>query len=285
MLADAQRNGTVVTVVAERKFDGRIVGVSTSGGSNNDTGGRMTLDVFVESLGILDTGFSGLAVVTVTTAPAFTGVGNVIANDAFQPQAVNLLVARGSEQYELCEAGLRDNVRMSLVAGRRRDKPGDTEGSSDVSINSSAAASTGNVLDIAGIILDAKLLAPLASASRPVWVMVSRETLDVGIEGPACTEGVPSSDLAPKSLRDLHIPYPAKWCGVGCFNHGVYRFQFKIASPISVTVDCRELCLYESDDKQWRFGYACLGGEHTVCVSLPKWTCEQDFNMDIYRIR
>jgi hypothetical protein len=133
--------------------------------------------------------------------------------------------------------------------------------------------------------LAAELLAPLASASRGVWIRISRSSLDHGPEGDICTDGVPSSDLSPQTLRDLRIPYPAEWRGLGCFNSGVYRFQFDLEVEFSVVVDGEELCLHDADEGSVRFAHACLGGEHEIAVRLEGWSCEYSFNMDIYRLR
>jgi hypothetical protein len=131
-----------------------------------------------------------------------------------------------------------------------------------------------------------QLLAPLASASRPVWIQISRQTLDEGPHGEKCTAGLPSSDLAAvRGLRDLHLPYTAEWAGLGCFNHGVYRLQFDMHGEFEVSVDCKPLCLHASHDKKTHFAHACLDGEHEVRVVLPQWTCSKVFHMDVYRIR
>src|SRR5436190_22409278 len=61
-----------------------------------------------------------------------------------------------------------------------------------------AASSGGSDLFIS---FGAELLAPLASASRGVWVEIRRESLDVGPERAYCATGTPSSDLTPQSLR------------------------------------------------------------------------------------
>jgi len=135
------------------------------------------------------------------------------------------------------------------------------------------------------LVFGAELLAHLASASRPVWITIERQSLDHGPDGPVCTKGVPSSDLTPQTLRDLRIPYPAVWRGLGCFNPGVYRFQFKLASDFKLLVDCKELCLYDSDVAGVKLAYACLEGDHVVAVEIEEWTCESEFIMDVYQIR
>jgi hypothetical protein len=128
------------------------------------------------------------------------------------------------------------------------------------------------------------MLAPLCSASRPVWIQIARQSLDVGPDR-RCTDGLPTSDLTPMGLRDLHIPYTAEWTGCGCFNHGVYRLQFDLVVEFEVYVDDERVCLHASDDGKTQFAHACLCGEHCVKVVLQGWTCDAVFRMDIYRIR
>ncbi len=135
------------------------------------------------------------------------------------------------------------------------------------------------------LVTGAELLAPLASASRPVWVLISRETLDYGPEQMLCTPGLPTSDLTPRSLRNMRIPYPAVWKGMGCFNAGVYRFQFNLQTEFRVLVDDRELCIYDTEVETVKIAHACLGGEHQVFVELYDWICDYNFVMDVYRIR
>ncbi|HLA45509.1 MAG TPA: hypothetical protein VJZ27_18820, partial [Aggregatilineales bacterium] len=68
----------------------------------------------------------------------------------------------------------------------------------------------------------AELNAHLASAARPVWLMISRDSLDMGPEGDArCVVGTPTSDLRLSTLRDLRIPYDAVWFGLACANPGI----------------------------------------------------------------
>ena len=130
-----------------------------------------------------------------------------------------------------------------------------------------------------------QLLTALASASRPVWIQISRQSLDEGPAGDRCTEGLPSSDLSPQGLRDLHIPYTAEWTGHGCFNPGVYRLQFGLDVEFEVQIDCKPLCVHASADGTVRFAHACLHGDHEVRVVLKGWTCKKTFEMDVYRIR
>ena len=136
-----------------------------------------------------------------------------------------------------------------------------------------------------GLVFNAELLAHLASASRPVWINVSRQSLDHGPEGYSCTTGVPSSDLTPRTLRDLRIPYPAEWCGLACFNPGIYCFQLKLPTAFKLFVNGKELCLYDSTEAGIKMGYACLEGCHEVCVKIDNWICEYEFVMDVYQLR
>lgn len=298
---------------------------------------------------------SSLAHVRFTTTPPFTGAGNTVGFTPFTPITVDLLVPKGSLTYDLFEAGLRDNNRMrvSTVFLNLTDKPGDTgtddsganTGESDIGSVATTHKTTfrdnallmmlstqrlrvtdklnidqSEVVQI-GIAFAAELLAPLASASRPVWITISRRSLDHGPEGFECTEGLPTSDLRPQTLRDLRIPYPAVWTGIGCFNAGVYRFQFCLPVSFKIVVDGKELCLHRAEKIdstrdtnaldahietgetdlmtssdtgnifkkkspcEIMFAHACLCGEHEVQVLIENWICEYKLIMDIYRIR
>ncbi len=279
------------------------------------------VDGFVESLSLIRAPFSGssgpassFAHVRFTTAPPFTGPGNTIGLTPFTPTTLDLFVPKGSLSYELFEAGLRDNLRMQVNAILIKDSNSENsndashgdEGRTDdtthydpsntttgyTSMSRLNQLETGEMSTVdkveqanVGLVFAAKLLAHLASASRPVWITIARESLDHGPEGFACTEGVPSSDLQPQTLRDLRIPYPAAWRGLGCFNPGVYRFQFKLPGEFRVLVDNEELCLHDSDEAGIKFAHACLGGDHEVEIQLESWICDNEFIMDVYQIR
>lgn len=286
-----------------------IFAVASSSGDSGFGGDQaQTLDGFVESLSPSSAGAgAAFSEFTFTTAPAFAGSGNYIPLQAYSPTTLSLLIARGSPGYALVEAGLRDALRMQIRAydlsashdaGRdaadgasppsvRDERLGlRADGNAKVVVRDYISESPAPALVVPTLVAGrVSLLAPLASASRPVWVRIARESLDHGIECAPCTDGVPTSDLTPRTLRDLRLPYPAQWSGWGCFNHGVYRFQFTLAVPLEVLLDGEPLCLHAGDDAGIRFGHACLGGEHQVEVRLMQWTCDQDFVMDIYRIR
>ncbi len=321
MVRDAQSAGRLARFLVDSGTQ-RIIAVAVdhSDSAFGDDQAR-ALDGFVESLSLLRLPFASAAIasnfahVRFTTAPPFIGAGNTVGLAPFTPETVDLLVTKGSLTYALFEAGLRDNLRMRVsvvLYERSPDRPGP---SADTSAgrppaggaqpgepraaapaaeppvlrmlkNQRAAAAASKPGDASfGIAFGAELLAPLASASRPVWVSIARESLDHGPDGFACTPGVPSSDLTPQGLRDLHIPYPAVWRGLGCFNEGVYRFQLKLPSPFKLTVDGKALCLYTADDPAYRLAYACLGGDHEVAVEIETWTCDKEFVMDVYRLR
>ncbi|MGA8029828.1 MAG: hypothetical protein WB992_22015 [Bryobacteraceae bacterium] len=304
ILLNAQASGDTVQLMAQTS-DNTIRSVAV-GGSDAAFSGENTTIVsgFVETLGLIG-GASGsgasadFATVTFTTAPEFTGPGNTIAATAFTPQLLCFLVHKASPAYDLFEAGLRDNVRMRVryaspqVGGDQNNSSG--AGSQSTNPPGAAAPKTSatgavnntgsNPRNPVQVALAVDLLAPLASASRPVWITISRDSLDCGPEGCGCVDGVPSSDLSVKTLRDLHIPYKAVWKGLGCFNHGVYRFQFNQPSGITLKVCCEKRCIYESDDKATSFGYACVQGDCEVVVELEDWTCDKDFQIDVYRIR
>ncbi len=311
-----------------------------------------TVDGFVESLSLIRLPFPGagalsssLAHVQFTTSPPFVSAGNTVELVPFTPVTIDLLVAKGSLSYELFEAGLRDNNRMRISAaildfGRKDDEEGkypdeDYERGNAESAAGYSAPSENLVLRMlatgrlhgsgqglstnaearqVGIVAGVELLAPLASAARPVWITISRSSLDKGPDGFRCTEGTPSSDLTPSSLRDLRIPYPAVWTGIGCFNSGIYRLQFNLPVPFKVFVDGEEICLYRADRSALSkreteakissellteveveklpvvrgvpmFGHACLCGEHEIRVEIEDWTCEYQFELDVYRLR
>jgi hypothetical protein len=240
-----------------------------------------------------------MALVEFTTAPPFVGPGQVVALIPFNPTLRTFLVVVGAPEYELFLTGLRKKLRMRVfattledrrepVANEPRTEPPDADASMTplrVRFRSASNSVAGNESKIPlALVRGVQLLHALASASRPVWIQVSRKSLDVGPDA-KCTEGLPSNDLTPSGLRDLHIPYTAEWIGWGCFNHGVYRFQFNMKTPIEIYVDGKILCVHFSDDETTQFAHACLECEHQIRVVLAGWTCEQNFSMDVYRIR
>jgi hypothetical protein len=292
ILLSAQASGETVQLMVQTA-DNTITAVAIGSASSVfSTQNTTTVCGFVETLGLIPSPLAGasigdFATVTFTTAPDFTGPGNTVGATAFTPQLLTFLVPEASPAYDLFEVGLRDNLRMRVryasqptvytnnpVAGV---PPSDTSTGTPnpVGVNSGPSL----------IALAAELTAPLSSASRPVWIAISRESLDCGPDGCDCVAGVPSSDISVKTLRDLRIPYTAIWKGLGCFNHGVYRFQINQPSGVKIVV-CREKrCIFQSDDKTTSFAYACIGGDCEVIVELEDWTCDKDFQMDVYRIR
>jgi hypothetical protein len=304
LIRTAQASGETITLLVDTKTR-RITGVGTGeGASGGGSGGELeTIDGFVESIAHASTagGLAGTALVEFTTAPPFTGAAQVVALVPFVPGLRTFLVVLGSPEYELFLTGLRKKLRMRVSATTPRRGGTDDDGldhptggnpSADtpttglrVNFRAMAAAGTGgDPKNVLSLVRGAKLLHALVSASRPVWVQISRKSLDVGPDA-ACTDGLPSNDLTPRGLRDLHIPYTAEWIGWGCFNHGVYRFQFDLKTPLKIYVDGKLLCVHASEDGATQFAHACLDCEHEVRVVLTDWTCEQDFLMDVYRIR
>jgi len=75
------------------------------------------------------------------------------------------------------------------------------------------------------------------------------------------------------------------WCAHGCFNHGVYRFQITTPAAARLKLDDRVLCLYSTGEAGIQCGYACVEGDHQVCVEIEDWTCGANFGFDAYRIR
>jgi hypothetical protein len=309
MVRDAQSSGRLARFLVDvgDAAKNRIIAVSVDSGDGafGDDQAR-SIDGFVESLSLIRMPFGSAAAgnfawVRFTTAPPFVGTGNTVGLAPFTPETIDLLVTKGSLTYQLFEAGLRDNLRMRVAVVLYEDRP-DPVDRTRVRAMEGAAGSESPVIrmlrskrvaavDAAadtisfGLAFGAELLAPLASASRPVWVAIARESLDHGPDGFKCTPGVPSSDLSPKGLRDLRIPYPAAWRGLGCFNEGVYRFQLKLPLPFRILVDCKPLCLFDADDPEYRFAHACLAGDHEVVVEIESWTCDKEFVMDVYRLR
>ena len=279
----AQAAGEAVQIDADPKSR-RIVTVASGDVTGGGTGEAEpeVIDGFVESIAhsLLE---SNLMFVEVTTAPPFEeGIGgNVVRLEPFAPQLIKLAVVRGAPEYSLIEAALRDKLRLQVMALSPRgqeDRPrvrGD-EGSPGVAAAASARA--------ARLVRGVQLLHALASASRPVWIQILRRSLDVGPDA-VCTDGLPSSDLTPQSLRDMGLPYKAEWTGWGCFNHGVYRFQLDLKTEFEILIDGKRLCIHSAEDGGVRFAHACLDGDHEVRVVLPHWSCKQNFAMDVYRIR
>ncbi|MGA7306186.1 MAG: hypothetical protein WBW88_15010 [Rhodothermales bacterium] len=315
MLRDAQARGLVVRLlvqsdsVEDHSSEPSIAGVAIVDQSESDAELGQPVDGFVESVhaGPL----RSFSIVGMTTAPTFSGPGNTVALTPFLPELVHLLVAKNSRAYELFEAGLRDNLRMHVSAvGIRRSKTDreaagtrandearrvdDTGGTTDADATRILESRVVGMVEVGsaesaesklGLVTGAQILAPLASASRPVWIIISRKSLDHGPEGFDCTEGIPSSDLKPQTLRDLRIPYPAVWTGIGCFNPGVYRFQLSLPTEFKIFVDDEELCLHQSDDAEVIMAHACMGGEHEVRVEIASWICDYEFKMDVYQLR
>lgn len=263
--------------VSER---GRILAVFVEA-PDEEFGGEAALDLdgFVEALGTLPVPgmpAGSLATVRLTTAPVFTGAGGVVGTTQFTPTELTLWVPKGSNAYQLLEAGLRDNVRVRVRAVDLRSA---SEGDSEVALEQRERPL---------VVLGVELLAPLASASRPVWIEIDRSSLDRGPEAvPGCAPGVPSSDLRPQTLRDLRIPYPARWRGWGCFNHGVYRLQLTVPIPARVLIDGKPVCLLDSgyEGTTVLLGHACLEGNHEIVVEVEAWTCDLTFDFDVYRLR
>jgi hypothetical protein len=299
MIREAQASGQPLTLTVDSKQQ-RIVAVQAGdAGSIVRPGEEEPVDGFVEAVALAPplAPMGNLALVDFTTAPPFSGSGNVVELQPFTPELRRFLVVQGSLEYELFLAGLRDKLRMRALSGpelggRGGDNPNQPPPPPPVGVaplqpreGGDPAAPPPAEPPKTTLVRSAQLLAPLASASRPVWIQISRHSLDCGPDGPACTEGLPSNDLTPQGLRDLRIPYTAEWVGCGCFNHGVYRLQFDLDVDFEVFVDGKPLCVHASKDGKTRFAHACLDGEHCIRVVLCGWTCRAVFRMDVYRIR
>ena len=83
----------------------------------------------------------------------------------------------------------------------------------------------------------------------------------------------------------MNLPYRAEWLGLGCFNHGVYRFQLSLDVEFILFVDDQPVCIHRDEETGVDFGHACLEGEHRVKVILEGWSCQKEFKMDVYRLR
>jgi hypothetical protein len=311
VVREAYAQGELCRFLVTARDDGVRAIISVAPGSGGDDGRLDTVVLcgFVESLGLIRPAGTGgiaarLAVTRVTTAPELDGPGGTVDLAPFTPDLLELFVAEGAVTYSLVEAGLRDNVRMRLAyAPIRPGKPADPgdrpkpedrgavgfrDGTHPLLSGAGTAELAGSGDDAAqpkaALLLAAELLAPLASASRPIWVRIDREMLDRGPEA-ACTPGLPTTDLHVQSLRDLRIPYPALWVGQGCFNHGVYRFQLTTQEGAQLQLDGNAVCLYDSGVAGTRVGYACVEGDHVVTVEIPAYTCDTEFDLDVYRIR
>jgi hypothetical protein len=303
MLRQAMAEGRSVRLYYESNSGGvrRIIGVGSDTSRESFGGERMeSLDGFVESLSLLRQALGpasagSFAHVRFTTAPAFVGSGNTVSLAAFTPVTLDLMVPKGSLAYQLVEAGLRDGLRMRLFAvvprpsgnpDERREDPasGTAVTGGEERLRAVFATAPGGATGPVGLALAAELLAPLASASRPVWINIWRESLDRGPDAVAAG-GTPSSDLSPRSLRDLRLPYPAVWRGLACFNEGVYRFQLNLPSEFALKVDGAELPLHESDSAGVQLAHACLEGDHEVTVEIAEWRCDYEFVMDVFRLR
>jgi hypothetical protein len=294
MAQAAQAGGGTLTLDydTERRI---VIAMEAGGGAGGlDGGDADAFDGFVEEIARLPG--ADLMLVTMTTAPAFVGDGNVVPLAPFTPAERNLLVLRGSPEYALFEAGLRDLLRMRVIASRiGRDDPKEDpndppkdDGPRVGAVRSNFTGAAGSIAAVAdrdfALVRGAQLMAPLCSAARPVWIQVNRHALDVGPDA-ECLEGLPTSDLTPKTMRAMNLPYRAEWLGTGCFNHGVYRFQFDLAVAFAVFVDGEALCVHTDEKSGTEFAHACLEGEHSVQVILEGWTCQMEFGMDVYRIR
>lgn len=304
---DAQAAGASVAVTydTESRQVTRLVRsdlAGLGGGTQTDQ-----FSAFVEE--ITHTPVSNLMLVTVTTAPEFQTDGNVVPLVNFDPELRDLAVIYNSPEYLLLEAALRDKLRVELFTLRPEkprdpDKPRDPKGDdtgndtgrdddirSDDVIRRGLSGRTSARIDAAAnpgrrthMLRGATLQHALCSASRPVWIEVNRQALDVGPDE-TCLEGLPSNDMKPQTIRDLNLPYRAAWIGYGCFNHGVYRIQITTDRAVTVLVDGEEICLHASEKGDTVFGHACLDGDHEIQIVFENWKCNAKFDMDVYRIR
>ena len=102
----------------------------------------------------------------------------------------------------------------------------------------------------------------LASASRPVWIQISRKSLDVGPDA-TCTEGLPSNDLTPRGLRIY--TFPTRRSG----SVGAVSTMGSIASSSQPRHPTQDLCRWQAIACIFpriarRSSHACLECEHEV---------------------
>ncbi|EEW25931.1 hypothetical protein [Rhodobacter ferrooxidans] len=239
---------------------------------------------------------SNLMLIAVTTAPEFSAAGNVVPLDRFAPERLLLAVVQGSPEYALLNAALRDKLRVEVFAAKPAEKPKDggdinhgevgtpvyvRRGFTNASPELGAAR---GLPDQVHLVRGVTLQHALCSASRPVWITVNRQALDIGPDA-NCAEGLPSSDMRPRSLREINLPYRAAWVGKGCFNAGVYRIQIVTDRVFTLWVDGAEICVHLDEEGKTAFGHACLCGEHEIRIVFENWQCNAKFDMDVYRIR
>ncbi len=300
---NAQATGESVTIDFDAKQRTVLaIECGRAGDIVSDNAGDDRFAGFVESIG--HTPATDMMMISMVTAPSFSADGNYVELTPFTPVGRSLLVVRGAPEYALFEAALRDGLRMGVLAIGRKDQAVEPEIQADkpaagVAKGQPAGTPTGgsrsaiqvSLLDGADgksvgaeLVRGATLLAPLCSASRPVWIQVDRRALDVGPDAD-CAEGLPTNDLRPRTLREIDLPYRAVWRGIGCFNHGVYRFELAPGTEFAIFVDDEALCIHSDEETGTRFAHACLHGEHEVRIELDGWSCRKRFNMDVYRIR
>ena len=281
MAREAQANGSLLTVDYDSRT--RIVAALEVGAGGLDAGrGGEEIDAFVET--ISHAPWSDLMAVRLTTAPSFSGDGRFVPLQPFVPEERAVVVLRGAPEYALLEAALRDTLRVRVLAAGAPAPDGNAAGAAEVRLATHAdgPARPAGLELVRGV----ELLAPLCSASRPVWIQVDRRALDFGPRTEECIEGLPTSDLRPRSLRELDLPYRAEWIGIGCFNHGVYRFELALSGEFTIFVDGRELCPYRGDaGGNVRYAHACLDGDHEVRIVIDAWHCSKQFDLNVYRIR
>lgn len=220
----------------------------------------VSVDCFVERVGVEIIHDYPFARVRVTTVPRFVGSGGAVDPSFYRPQELMCFAAKGSHMLELLEQSLNAGQRVRLTLARPAGQhdghdddgqnPGGHGDDTGGMVKSMAMAELPDITvppdfgdvggRVAGIVLGVELLAPLASAVRPVWVRVRREALDQPPPG-ECVDGTPTSDLSPVNVASLQVPHRAAWEGVGCFNRGVYRVQIVAPVPPRIFLDGKEL--------------------------------------------
>lgn len=311
MARQAQASGSILRVDFSTKAR-KVIGVSQGDSRGGGGGEGVFFGAYVETIAQLPV--TDMMLVSVTTGPPFESSGNMVELVPFEPQQRQLAVLRGSPEYALFEAALRDTLRIEVLAEERGSRDDGDDGErgdetedirddngeiiidrdpgpaiflahSGVNLDAQPTATRAMIpVSDVSLVRGARLCAPLCSASRPVWIRIDRKALDAGPDA-ACVEGLPTNDLTPRTLHEIDLPYRAEWIGQGCFNHGVYRFEIKTDADFVVLVDDEELCLHrDAEDQAW-FGHACLHGEHEVRVAFANWSCKRQFDIDVYRIR
>lgn len=286
---------------------------------------EQVIDGFVESLGLRMAGRWPLAEVYITTAPRLIGPRRVVDPALFTPDRVLLLVPQGSQMATWLERALAESRRVRIghviLGASEQAEPGVSD--LDASLDDGVPGETSDpaVTDLtASLLTSLVVMAPHASAARPVWTCVRQEAL----EQPPSIECIPGTPATIASVGGLQVPHRAAWEGTGCFVHGVYRIQ--VISPVQpvILVDgvapccpvgiplekakeevTAELAAGRLESGLQRIAYQetvsiskarttpdlqvwmvhiCVEGSHTVRIAFDAWRCGYRLALDVFRV-